>query len=234
MKFWIIELHASISFMKKMIVIIITLVYSICLFSQDTLSENIGSRRHAIQISCLDLLINNISVSYSYFFSKKHSIELMLGYRFKVKSMDNKIAFIEFEDPFWLYNQISTRLGISNYIIECFYITPMIICNYSYFDNRYWESYIDREGDAYDVDYELGRSKTSIGGLVKFGLTPGFKKIKIDGYLGLGCRAVFINEKIYKKVSYYNEIIPDDYPVKSNKLKYLPTIHLGLLFGLRF
>ena len=84
--------------MKKTIVVIITSVYSICLFSQDTLSENIGSRRHAIQISCLDLLINNISISYSYFFSKKHSVELMLGYRFDAKNMDNKIAFIEFED----------------------------------------------------------------------------------------------------------------------------------------
>ena len=148
----ILFIQLSYKVKKFIIVFILIIISKVKLFSQDSLSGS-NDYKSVLQISCLNLIIKDITVDYSYFISKKHYIEISLGYRFNSENADYKIGFIKFEDPFWLYNQISTRIGFGNYFSESFYITPMVLFNYSYFDRKYFNVYEDYEGDLYDKDY---------------------------------------------------------------------------------
>ena len=217
--------------MKKLCWLFLLMATTIKSYSQDSLISN-NNNKHIIQISSLDLLIRKVSINYSYFLNNKTCAELMVSYRFDSKKDDRKIGFIQFEDPFWIYNQFDTRIGIGYYFSNQFYLSPMVVYNYRFFLKQYFDAYINREGELYDVDYELGRNRSAIGGLVKFGYMYSYHKIRINIYFGMGYSKSFQEEIVYNKYDFWKELIPDNYPIKTYTSKYAPTIHSGVLIGI--
>ncbi len=224
--------------MKKICWIIIILIITgyTKLFSQDSLIENY-TPKHVIQLSCLDLLISNISLNYSYFISKRHSIDIMIGYRFGTKNSDIEIGSHGnlFHDPFWLYNMISVKLGIRSYFPEDFYIEPKMVFKYGFFNKEYFKGYNMTATDAGDMDYVFSRDKKIIGGIVNLGYTHSYKRFRFDFYMGLGYGGAFKTQAIYEKIiNYGNYLVPDNYPINSHTFKNLLMGDMGILVGFGF
>ena len=225
--------QTRIAFMKKLFIIFLLTILSTRLFAQDTLSLKV-EKRHTLELNILGLLALEAFLDYNYFTSNKRSIDIMVGYRYSYKNTVTKIAFFSFDDPFWLYHQISLRFGIAHYYSEGFYYTPMAICNYSFFNHRYFKSYEDYEGEGADEDYIISRNRIAIGGLIKAGYAYNLGKFRFNMYVGAGFRGIFKNETIHEKLDWMKKLIPADYPIKNHSFNWAPTIHMGLLIGLNF
>lgn len=161
------------------------------------------------------------------------NVDFTAGYRLNSKNSGNEFPLNQFKDPFWYYNHISAQVGIGYYFQEHFYMTPTIILNYSFFDNKYFSAYEDFEGELYDVSYEISRNKKAIGGLVKAGYCHSYKKLRIDFFIGVGIKYIYKTEAIYKKLDFWNEIILEPYPLRNYSSSVLPVIYPGIQIGFK-
>ncbi len=218
---------------SKLTFFVILFVTYVSVYPQDSLFS--GNRpRHFIQVDGAHLFFGDLSMHYSLLIKNRYRAEAVLGYWSAGKNTDNKILFISFDDPFWIYNQLSTRVGIGKYIGDGFYITPMLLFNYRFFNRKFFDNYVDFEGDQFDVDYVMSRNKKDFGALIKAGYSYRYKKLITDLYFGIGIKGVFNTEIIYKKLDMSGELLPDRYPIVTHGFKMAPTFHAGLLIGLAF
>ncbi len=152
----------------------------------------------------------------------------------KRKTHDNaNILLLTIQDPFLLYDLYRLRAGIRSFYNNDSYICPMLIFNVGQFRNvRIWH-YIDRTGDAKDIDYLLTRTKFELGALIKFGnitLSKDDSSLITSIYAGFGFKIKFMYDSIFQKWEWHQPIY-DNYPIYEKNMKVTPTIHFGFTLG---
>jgi hypothetical protein len=227
----------SVIVVKKVLIIILSL-FSLSVCSQDSLINRLNGS-NCLQINLSNLLVTDVSINYCKFFKNKSALELIIGYRFGWKEPEyDKFAFlnnyIQFTDPSWFYNKISSRIGIRYYNKDKSYVAPMLMFSYCYYDNIYFERYEDYDGISHDKNYVISREKYLLGSLVKIGKTYNYKFFMIDLYAGIGFRFIIKLTSINQKFAYDNRPIADNYPLKSSRNSIVPTFHTGIQIGLKF
>ena len=223
--------------MKKVVIIILS-VFSLSCFSQDSLYYSLHGS-NCLQINLSNLIVTDVSINYCKFFKKKSALEITAGYRFGWKEPEyDKFAFlnnyIQFTDPSWFYNKISSRIGMRYYNKGKSYISPMLMFSYCYYNNIYFERYEDYDGLSRDKNYVISREKYLIGSLIKIGHTHNYKSFIMDLYAGIGFRFNIKLTSINQKFTYDNRLIDDNYPLKSSRNNIVPTFHTGIQIGLKF
>ncbi len=189
--------------------------------------------RHSIAINLTDLFIHRLFLTYSTPINSNKYLEISCGYRQSyTKTVNSALLLLFFKDASWYYNSIALRVGIKRYFDNDKFISYSTIFNYKFFNSIRFNRYEDHEGDMYDVDYIISRSKIQFGGLIKVGFFSRAKWIHVisENYIGLGILHSFDSETINAKYYLYN--VADLTPIKSHRHRIVPTIYFGVSFGL--
>jgi hypothetical protein len=219
--------------MKPLIFIILSFFF-LNSFSQDSLDISMN-RRNTLQLNITNLLLKDISLNYFKSLDPKYGIEFIAGYRINSQSVGtDPLLIFSSKNPWWYYNIVSARVGFRYYLNNDFYISPMIMFNYGFYDKVLIKSVENAEGDLYDVDYIMSRHKYILGSFLKMGInSDSFKKVAVDYYFGLGAGVQSKIESIDQKIGFYGPITNENYPITSRKIKIIPTIHLGVQIGIK-
>lgn len=190
--------------------------------------------KQRIAINLNDLLIRRVFLSYSYALNPDHYLDVNLGYRFSYKKTGDNFLGFGISDAWWYYNTATFRIGVKKYFNHKKFIALYISYNYRYFNKLWFNSYVDHEGDAYDEDYVISRTKNQIGYMLKFG-AESFKGkgLSFEPYFGFGTQYSIVNESIEARYDWQRNLIPDNYPVKTSKAKPIFTFHAGISVGFR-
>ena len=205
----------------------------ILMFSKNTYTQPEYNNSYELSLSNLTLL--DLTFIYTKKLNKSRYLEVSNSFvMHKTIESDAGSMFYNNQDPYKLYDLYRLRVGIRYFKDNFNYICPMLIFNYGNYRNRMIIHYIDEPGsDAYDQDYLLTRNKFEVGYILKFG------KVALDGknflwdfYCGFGFKVKFLNSIVYKKWLHHQLYYVGE-PIYMNEIKYMPTFHIGMLFGFK-
>jgi hypothetical protein len=194
-------------------------------------SQSNKTYKHIISIDPISCLDRTISISYAFKFADKCELTINPKIQFQSKRNNVIIFGLILDDPYWLYNSYSLRLGIRRNLYKKLYMKPIIYYKYAFFENRIIKIE-DHEGDGYDKYNKLNREYNSGGLILKFGLKFDRKRLRINIFNGIGYNIRKYNEQILEQIQWHSSI-PSYHPTESNYWKNNLSFHLGLEIGFR-
>lgn len=215
---------------RQVIFLSMTLVASAA-YSQDSLRTEY---RSAISIELLAPLARTISLSYARKLNDKVEWIINPKYQFHGKARTHTWIFSNAnKDPRAPYNNISVNSGFRIFIEKKMYIEPLIILKYGFYNNTRFDLYEDREGDLSDLDYVISRKKRTGGSVIKIGFLEERKRIRFNFFAGVGYRFTHTRERIEATYNWLDELVENNYPIRSSYSDNYLTIHGGVEIGIK-
>jgi hypothetical protein len=186
--------------------------------------------KNGVAINIEALLVADFKLSFTHRIGDGLYLESMISYNIPLisdaVSYNNEFSFIELKDPYGLYGRFQVRAGLKNYTTKRFYVCPTLLYSYGSFykkDNIIYES-----GKNY---YEVTRYKNDFEFFFKFGWTFHPNDLLNDFYLGIGMRAKYLNDVIYKGSIGSGNYTPVASPINKHTSLAVLTFHLGYQIG---
>jgi hypothetical protein len=203
------------------------------LVSQIVYSQNDSLMyKQSFSLNINDLFIKRIFITYSRPINSKKYLEIACGYKISNNTNANSGSIFSFSDPFWYYNNLTFRVGVKKYFHNNMFIGISSNFNYKFFNKIRFNHYKDYEGEMADEDYVISRNKIQIGGLIKVGIVnKKGKRFIIESYLGIGVLLSSEQESIDAIYDWNGNLISNN-PESSSKIRYIPTVHLGISIGI--
>lgn len=190
------------------------------------------------------ILLKDFMITYSRKLYQNNYINFTIAYKFppnkNVMLFHTRTIPISI-DPFNYYQRIQFRLGLKKYIINDFYIEPVLLFGKGKFNNGivYYRHY----GGWY---FLIDREKTEFEGFLKCGISKILLKRKkyfiLDTYLGIGYRIRIFNDNVKKDIKLdftwnpnnsSNPFSPNTiYPYQIYRSIYSLTFHMGFQVGI--
>ncbi len=172
-------------------------------------------------------------ITHSHVIKSETYLETSLGFRYSNTNENNKFIFLNIDDAWWYYNNISARIGIRKHITNSFFIGASCNYNYKYLNDFRFNNYVDFEGNSYDEDYIVNRTKNQFGLLSKAGFNLYESKfLFIESYLGGGLVYSMGSQTTNEIYDWKGNSVPNDNSfIRFNTFNF--TIHFGVSVGIK-
>jgi hypothetical protein len=135
------------------------------------------------------------------------------------------------QDPYQLHDMYKFRIGIRKFTGNSDYQSAMLVLNLGHFNDCLIVDYIGKNDGSHSIDYLLNRTKLELGIIYKYGTFERYGKNYFGSfYSGIGFKVKFFYDTVLARYSqhYYFD---NNSSFVEYRIKFLPTIHFGFLFG---
>lgn len=135
------------------------------------------------------------------------------------------------QDPYLLHDMYKFRIGFRKFSGNSDYHSTMLVLNLGHFNDCLIIDYIGKNEGSHSKDYLLNRTKLEVGLIYKYGTFKKYGKSYMGSfYTGIGFKVKFFYDTVIARYS-QNYYYGNESPFVEYRIKFLPTIHCGFLFG---